>query len=122
MDCKDTGVPVAVSPRLMGLNQLEYPPEGPNIAPPPPVRPTVRIRMLGFAGGVTFSSSVAEGLVARAASAAPVNWLAQQVEYVPFLDFHPAHTLILGAGAGKDVLQARLCRRQCEAQAGEHHE
>ncbi len=37
-----------------------------------------------------------------------VNWLAGQVEYLPFLDFHPQETLVLGAGAGKDVLQALL--------------
>jgi len=37
-----------------------------------------------------------------------VNWLKSQVEYVPFLDETPNSTLILGAGAGKDVLQALL--------------
>lgn len=34
--------------------------------------------------------------------------LTQQVEYLPFVDFTPEKTLILGAGAGKDVLQALL--------------
>jgi hypothetical protein len=37
-----------------------------------------------------------------------VNWLTQQVEYLPFEKFTPQKTLILGAGAGKDVLQALL--------------
>ena len=37
-----------------------------------------------------------------------VNWLTQQVEYLPFVAFTPKKTLILGAGAGKDVLQALL--------------
>ena len=37
-----------------------------------------------------------------------VNWLTQQVEYLPFANFTPEKTLILGAGAGKDVLQALL--------------
>jgi hypothetical protein len=34
--------------------------------------------------------------------------LQQQVEYLPFVNFIPQKTLILGAGAGKDVLQALL--------------
>lgn len=34
--------------------------------------------------------------------------LTQQVEYLPFVNFTPEKTLILGAGAGKDVLQALL--------------
>lgn len=37
-----------------------------------------------------------------------VNWLTQQVEYLPFVNFKPQKALILGAGAGKDVLQALL--------------
>jgi spermidine synthase len=37
-----------------------------------------------------------------------VSWLTQQVEYLPFVNFSPKKTLILGAGAGKDVLQALL--------------
>jgi hypothetical protein len=37
-----------------------------------------------------------------------VNWLTQRVEYLPFVNFTPQKTLILGAGAGKDVLQALL--------------
>jgi hypothetical protein len=37
-----------------------------------------------------------------------VDWLKSQVEYLPFLDMTPQKTLILGAGAGKDVLQALL--------------
>src|SRR6266511_1953606 len=37
-----------------------------------------------------------------------VSWLTQQVEYLPFINFTPKKTLILGAGAGKDVLQALL--------------
>lgn len=37
-----------------------------------------------------------------------VIWLTQQVEYLPFINFTPKKTLILGAGAGKDVLQALL--------------
>jgi predicted membrane-bound spermidine synthase len=39
---------------------------------------------------------------------AQVDWLKNQVEYLPFLNFSPQKTLILGAGAGKDVLQALL--------------
>jgi MFS family permease len=34
--------------------------------------------------------------------------LTQQVEYLPFVAFPPKKTLILGAGAGKDVVQALL--------------
>ena len=34
--------------------------------------------------------------------------LTQQVEYLPFVNYTPQKTLILGAGAGKDVLQALL--------------
>ena len=34
--------------------------------------------------------------------------LTRQVEYLPFVNFTPQKTLILGAGAGKDVLQALL--------------
>jgi hypothetical protein len=37
-----------------------------------------------------------------------VSWLTGQVEYLPFVNFSPEKTLILGAGAGKDVLQALL--------------
>ena len=37
-----------------------------------------------------------------------VSWLTQQVEYLPFINFSPKKTLIVGAGAGKDVLQALL--------------
>jgi MFS family permease len=37
-----------------------------------------------------------------------VVWLTQQLEYLPFINFSPKKTLILGAGAGKDVLQALL--------------
>lgn len=37
-----------------------------------------------------------------------VRWLSDRVEYLPFVDFAPEKTLILGAGAGKDVLQALL--------------
>jgi predicted membrane-bound spermidine synthase len=37
-----------------------------------------------------------------------VSWLATQVEYLPFVGFQPKNSLILGAGAGKDVLQALL--------------
>ena len=37
-----------------------------------------------------------------------ITWLTQQVEYLPFINFSPKKTLILGAGAGKDVLQALL--------------
>jgi hypothetical protein len=37
-----------------------------------------------------------------------VSWLTQQVEYLPFIHVTPKKTLILGAGAGKDVLQALL--------------
>jgi SAM-dependent methyltransferase len=37
-----------------------------------------------------------------------VSWLKTQVEYLPYLNFTPQSTLILGAGAGKDVLQALL--------------
>ncbi len=37
-----------------------------------------------------------------------VDWLKDQVEYLPFVNFTPQKTLILGAGAGKDVLQALL--------------
>ena len=37
-----------------------------------------------------------------------VESLKSQVEYIPFLNFTPGKTLILGAGAGKDVLQALL--------------
>jgi hypothetical protein len=37
-----------------------------------------------------------------------VSWLTQQVEYLPFINYVPEKTLILGAGAGKDVLQALL--------------
>src|SRR5215216_5685540 len=33
-----------------------------------------------------------------------VSWLTQQVEYLPFVNYVPRKTLILGAGAGKDVL------------------
>jgi hypothetical protein len=41
-----------------------------------------------------------------------VRWLTQQVEYLPFDNFTPQKTLILGAGAGKDVLQALLAGSQ----------
>jgi SAM-dependent methyltransferase len=37
-----------------------------------------------------------------------VAWLKNQVEYIPYLNFTPQKTLILGAGAGKDILQALL--------------
>lgn len=37
-----------------------------------------------------------------------ITSLTQQVEYLPFVNFTPQKTLILGAGAGKDVLQALL--------------
>lgn len=41
-----------------------------------------------------------------------VAWLTQQVEYLPFMNYVPEKTLILGAGAGKDVLQALLAGSQ----------
>jgi MFS family permease len=41
-----------------------------------------------------------------------VAWLTQQIEYLPFLNYVPERTLILGAGAGKDVLQALLAGSQ----------
>lgn len=37
-----------------------------------------------------------------------LSWLKSQVEFLPFLNQPPDRTLILGAGAGKDVLQAML--------------
>jgi len=37
-----------------------------------------------------------------------VKWLQNQVEYLPFVQFTPENTLIMGAGAGKDILQALL--------------
>jgi len=37
-----------------------------------------------------------------------VDWLKSRVEYLPFLNVTPQRTLILGAGAGKDILQALL--------------
>jgi hypothetical protein len=39
---------------------------------------------------------------------AKVKWLQGELEYLPFINFTPARTLVLGAGAGKDVLQALL--------------
>jgi SAM-dependent methyltransferase len=41
-----------------------------------------------------------------------VSWLQNQVEYLPFIQFDSSKTLILGAGAGKDVLQALLAGSQ----------
>ncbi|MEA5077223.1 MAG: hypothetical protein VB013_01515 [Anaerolineaceae bacterium] len=41
-----------------------------------------------------------------------VSWLQSQVEYLPFIQFDSSKTLILGAGAGKDVLQALLAGSQ----------
>jgi hypothetical protein len=41
-----------------------------------------------------------------------VRWLTQQVEYLPFVNFSPKRVMILGAGAGKDVLQALLAGSQ----------
>ena len=41
-----------------------------------------------------------------------VGSLTQQVEYLPFINFTPQKTLILGAGAGKDILQALLSGSQ----------
>ena len=41
-----------------------------------------------------------------------VRWLTGQVEYLPFVNFAPKKTLIFGAGAGKDVLQALLAGSQ----------
>ena len=37
-----------------------------------------------------------------------VSWLKDQLEYIPFDNFNSEQTLILGAGAGKDILQALL--------------
>jgi spermidine synthase len=39
-------------------------------------------------------------------------WLRQEVEYLPFINEPVGRTLIIGAGAGKDVLQARLAGSQ----------
>jgi hypothetical protein len=41
-----------------------------------------------------------------------VHWLVDQIEYLPFANFTPQKTLILGSGAGKDVLQALLAGSQ----------